>query len=193
MHDNAKGCSFPIQVESISVDASLNSTYKTRQQLNLPPLENQDIQPLSPVEQESNMKNSNDNSFNSDHVAQDNLVKRNFRQRTTVMSSAEGKLYKSIRYKAKNDTNAPAGTSPCHEQHSCTGKNTSSMSSGGNHLDNPPPLPPKPVGSTKLCTNKDSSGFSRSVYECSEHNKSSSLLEDEVSVQPSQLRRQQIR
>ena len=189
VHDNAKDDSFPIQAEPICVDASLNSTYRTRQHLNLPPLENQNIQPPLPVKQQSNMNNSNENSLNSDHAVQDNPVKGNFRQRTSVMSSAEGKRYKSIRCKAKNDNDAPAVMPSPHD---CTAK-TTSTSSRGNHSDEPPPLPPKPVGSTKLCTKKESNSYSRSVYKCSEHNKSSSSLEDEVLVQSSQLKRQQTR
>ena len=189
IHDSAKSCNFPIQLESISVDASLNSTYNTRQQLNLPPLENHGIQSPLAAKQQSNLKSNNENSFDSDHAVQDN---GNFRQRTSVMSSAEGKRYKSIRCKTKNDNNTPPITSPNCDQHSCTVEITTT-SSRGNHSDKPPPLPPKPVGSTK--SNEDSSGFSRSVYECSKHNKSSSLLKDKVSVQPtaSPLRRQQIR
>ena len=188
VHDSA---SFPIQAESISVDASLNSIYRTRQQLNLPPLENQDTQPLSPIKQQSNMNNSNENSFSTDCVVQGN---GNFRQRTSVMSSAEGKRYKSIRCKAKHDNHAPAAAvmPSSHDQHSCTVK-TTSTSCRGNHSDKPPPLPPKPVGSTKLCTKKGSSNFSRSVYKCGEHKESSSLLEDRIPVQPSQLRAQQTR
>ena len=62
IHGNAKSCSFPIQVESISVDASLNSTYNTRQQLNyLPPLENHDIQSPLAAKQQSDLKINNEN------------------------------------------------------------------------------------------------------------------------------------
>lgn len=190
LHDNAKGYTIPVQVESISVDETLNSTYQTREQLHLAPCktQSQDTPPLMPAKHQTHLDNSCDNSSGNCHMAQDSHKQGSFRQRTAVMSSAEAKKYKTICCKSKTSSGTSTVTSPHQNQNSWTVK-TANAPNEDKRLDKPPPpLPPKPV---KLCTTNNSSV--ETVSQHREHAESVNLLEERMSVQPNQLAHQQIR
>ena len=188
-----------MQVESISVDASLNSTYQTREQLQLTSCTNQELlqdlpPPVSPRHQ-TNLNNSNEGSLANCHKAQDDYNQGGYRQRTAVMSSAVADKYKSMRSKSKNSNSESAVTLPCLDQKTCSTKTTNASSTENNNSDEPPPLPPKSFRSRKLCTKKGTSTSSvKSVYQQSgEHSESLHLVEERKLVQPSQPPVQQIR
>ena len=164
------------KTERISVDANLSTTYKSRQQLHLPPLEalNQDTPPPLPAKPQTN------NCLNNGHVVQDDLVheQEKFRPRTSAISSADGKKHRAVSCKSKNGNNTQTVISQPDDQ--CTASGASNQA---------PPLPPKPVKSSKLCAKKGASSSSiKSVYQHSTrtHTESLSVLERRMPVQPSQ-------
>lgn len=159
LHDSPKGFKLPIEKESISVDTSLNSTYQTREQLHLAPCEteSQNVPPPLPARHKKSMASSNAKSSTNNHVVQDNPTEPdcgNFRQRTAaVISSADGKKYKT-KYRKPNDSDTPAVPLLCHNQNSF---NADDASNQNDRLHEPPPLPPKPIGSRKLHAKKGTS------------------------------------
>ena len=175
------------KAERISVDENLSKTYKSRRQLHLTPLEalNQDTPPPLPAKPQTNMNNSNENGLSNGHIVQDDPVVHElekFRPRTAVMSSADGKKYRAACCKSKKASNTQTVASQCDDQYTASG-----ASNKENCLDKPPPLPPKPMSSSKLHAKKGTSSSSiNSVYQHSMHTESLSLLEERMPVQPSQ-------
>ena len=188
-----------MQVASISVDASLNSTYQTREQLQLISCTNQelpqDVPPRISPRHQTNSNNSNEVSLANCHEVQDDYNQCGFRQRTAVMPTAVADKYKMMRSKSKNNNNEPTVALPCLDQKTCSTKTTNASSTEDNSSDKPPPLPPKSFRSRKLCTTKGTSTSSvKSVYQQSgEHSESLHLVEERKFVQPSQPPVQQIR
>ena len=185
-----------MQVESISVDASLNSTYQTREQLQLTSCTNkelpQDVPPHISPRHQTNLNNSNEDS--KCHEVQDDYNQGGFRQRTAVMPTAVADKYKRMRSKSKNNNNEPTVALPCLDQKTCSTKTTNASSTEDNSSDKPPPLPPKSFRSRKLCTTKGTSTSSvKSVYQSGEHSESLHLVEERKLVQPIQPPMQQIR
>ena len=186
LHDNAKGCTVPVQVESIFVNASLNSTYQSRQQLQLTSCTNQDLL------QETNLNDSNEDNLANYHEVQDNYNHVGFHEKTAVMSSTVADKYKIMCSKSNNESIV---ASPCLDQKTCITNTTNASSTEDNNSDKPVPLPPKSVQSRKLCTKKGTSTSSvTSVYQHSgEHSESLRLIEKRKFVQHSQPPIQPIR
>ena len=168
--DNAKEYTVPVQVESISIDASSNSTYQSRQQLPLTSCSNQDllqdVPPLVSPKHQTKINNSNEEgSLANYHAIQDDHNQGGYRQRTAVMSSVLVDQYKIMHSKSKD-----------------------------NSLDKPPPLPPKSFRSRKFCTKKGTSTSSvKSVYQSGEHHENLHVVKERNLVQPSQPPIQQIK
>lgn len=173
------------KAEHISVDANLSNTYKSRQQLqHLMPLEalNQDTPPPLPAKPQANTNNCRENCLSNGHLVQGDPVvhkQEKFRPRTTVISSADGKKHRAMCCKSKNANNTPTVAS-CDDQ--CTASGASNKESCS---DKPPPLPPKPMRSSKP--------YAKSVYQRSTHTESLSLFEERMQVHPSQPQRQEKR
>ena len=186
LHDNPSNA----QSYTISVDANLNKTYLTRKELNLTlqEPEHQDTPPPLPAKPWKNMKNCHEDCSTN---GQDDLDAphdlRKYRARTTVISSRDGKMYKKNKFSgSKSYNDIPTVKSQSDDQNFSV--KTTNASSKGSNSEEPPPLPPKPLASnqTKPPLPPKSRKYypDKSVYECCEDTKSSSLSVERILVQP---------